>query len=130
MPNSYACARCHRDGNDADVQWRVFIYAMSLVIVSLRRSVQGPWCVRCRRGQAVKWSLFTLVAGPWGIPWGPVWTLQCLYRNLLRGGYQVGIEQLPSYVEYAADQGERERALASATADRQVAVDRSLANRY
>ena len=33
--------------------------------------------------------VFSLVAGWWGIPWGPIWTLDALVRNITDGGVQM-----------------------------------------
>jgi hypothetical protein len=38
--------------------------------------------------RALQWSLLTLVAGWWGIPWGPIYTVQSIWVNL-RGGNDV-----------------------------------------
>jgi hypothetical protein len=38
--------------------------------------------------KGIRWSLLTLVAGWWGIPWGPIYTVQSLWVNL-RGGDDV-----------------------------------------
>jgi len=32
-------------------------------------------------------TVFSLVLGWWGVPWGPIWTVQAVYRNL-RGGFR------------------------------------------
>ena len=34
------------------------------------------------------WTMITLFAGWWGIPWGPIFSIQCLY-NSLSGGQDV-----------------------------------------
>jgi hypothetical protein len=47
--------------------------------------------VRVGESPAVKglrWSLLTLLVGWWGIPWGPIYTVQSLWVNL-RGGHDV-----------------------------------------
>ena len=42
--------------------------------------------MRWRRG--LPWTLLTLLAGWWGIPWGPIYTIQSLVVNL-KGGKDV-----------------------------------------
>ena len=38
--------------------------------------------------KGIGWSLLTLVAGWWGIPWGPVFTVQSLWYNM-KGGHDI-----------------------------------------
>lgn len=68
----------------------VFHYCVSLGIVSFKRSsgvkVIPPGGSRFLAG--LPYTLFTICAGWWGIPWGPIWTLEAIGRNL-RGGTDV-----------------------------------------
>lgn len=41
-----------------------------------------------RVGKSLPWTLLTLVAGWWGIPWGPIRSVQSVWTNL-RGGQDV-----------------------------------------
>jgi hypothetical protein len=36
-------------------------------------------------GQAISYSLISLVAGWWGIPWGPIWTISTMITNAQGG---------------------------------------------
>jgi hypothetical protein len=44
------------------------------------------------------YSLVTVMLGWWGLPWGPVYTVQALVRNL-RGGQRQRVSELLSQVE-------------------------------
>lgn len=41
-----------------------------------------------RFGPGFRWSVLTLLVGWWGIPWGPIYTVQAIWTNL-----QGGIDQ-------------------------------------
>jgi hypothetical protein len=62
----------------------VYHYCISLGIVSFKRSsgikVIPPGGSRFLAG--LPYTLISLFAGWWGIPWGPIWTLEALGRNL------------------------------------------------
>jgi hypothetical protein len=65
----------------------VFQYCYSIIIFSFKRTSpaflikfgESPW------NRGVKYSLISFFFGWWGIPWGPIWTISTLYRNL-KGG--------------------------------------------
>jgi hypothetical protein len=67
-----------------------FQYSISILVMSFRRS-SDIYFVRAGESAIAKslpWTLFSLVAGWWGIPWGPIFTIQSLWTNL-RGGKDV-----------------------------------------
>lgn len=49
------------------------------------------WQSRCWRGFG--YTATTFLLGPWGIPWGPVWTVRSAWTNLT-GGVDVTTEVL------------------------------------
>ena len=68
----------------------VYQYCISIVILTFRN---GSGIKLIEPGQSRVWAglpytLISLVAGWWGIPWGPIYTIQSVYRNL-RGGIDV-----------------------------------------
>jgi hypothetical protein len=68
----------------------VFNYCVSLVFVTLKRPT-SIYFVRPGESATMKglpFTLLTLVAGWWGIPWGPIYTVQSVYKNS-RGGIDV-----------------------------------------
>ena len=52
------------------------------------------------------YSLVTLVLGWWGIPWGPVYTVQVLYHNI-RGGLKTTVAQLIEEMNAAVEEIEQ-----------------------
>ena len=65
----------------------VYRYCFSLVVVTYRRGTD-VYFIKAGESAALrglKWTLLTLVAGWWGFPWGPIFSVQCLYTNLTGG---------------------------------------------
>ena len=67
-----------------------FQYCISIVVLTFRRASdiyflrQGESAV----SKGLPFTLLSLVAGWWGIPWGPIYTIQSVYNNS-RGGKDV-----------------------------------------
>jgi hypothetical protein len=90
---------------------------MSLIFVTSRRTMQGVFCPSCAPKKAVHASAITWLLGWWGFPWGPIWTIGALYRNLLSGTQpaDVNVQILGRQVLYFWDKGRFD--LAAATVD-------------
>ncbi len=71
-------------------QFVLYKYCFSLLVITFRRPTDVYFVKagesRVRKG--LPWTLLTLFAGWWGIPWGPIYSIQCLYGNL-QGGQDV-----------------------------------------
>ena len=64
-----------------------FQYCVSIGIMTFKRSSDIHF-VRAGESAVAKGLLFTLlslVAGWWGIPWGPIYTIGAVYTNLTGG---------------------------------------------
>ena len=75
----------------------VFYYCVSLLVVTFRRS--SPVCL-VRSGEspvakAMPWIVLTAIAGWWGIPWGPIYSIQSLITNF-RGGKEIQLQTKPA----------------------------------
>lgn len=80
---------------DRGAKFVIYNYCISLLVVTFRRS-SSIYFVRQGEsdfGNHWKHTGLSLVMGWWGIPWGPVYTIQSLYKNL-RGGTDVTNEVL------------------------------------
>ena len=68
----------------------LFQYCISIIVITFRRPSdvyflrQGESAV----AKGLPFTLLSLVAGWWGIPWGPIYTIQSIYNNS-RGGKDV-----------------------------------------
>jgi hypothetical protein len=65
----------------------VFQYCFSVLIMSFKRSSPVMFLRGNEDGarEALSYSLISLVAGWWGIPWGPIWTIATVSTNLSGG---------------------------------------------
>jgi len=65
----------------------LFQYCISIVVLTFRRPSdiyflrQGENAV----SKGLPFTLLSLVAGWWGIPWGPIYTIQSVYNNSCGG---------------------------------------------
>lgn len=74
-----------------------YTYCISIIVMSFKRSSdlyllqpgESDW------GRRIGFSLASLALGPWGIPWGPIWTIGALFTNLA-GGRNLSAELLNS----------------------------------
>lgn len=67
-----------------------FQYVISVILVTFRRS-SDIYFVRSGEStvsKSIGFTLLSLVAGWWGIPWGPIYTVQALITNC-KGGKDV-----------------------------------------
>jgi len=68
-------------------------YCISIVVLTFRRS-SNIYFIPAGQSAVAKglpWTLLTLVAGWWGIPWGPIFSIQSLITNF-SGGKNVTAE--------------------------------------
>ena len=68
----------------------VYQYCISIVFMTFRRSSDVYYIPAGQSALAkgLPWTVLTLVAGWWGIPWGPIFSIQSLITNF-RGGKDV-----------------------------------------
>jgi hypothetical protein len=65
----------------------VFHYCISIIVMSFKRS-SGIYFVPANGGTAGKsvgFCALSLLLGWWGIPWGPIWTIGTVFKNLSGG---------------------------------------------
>jgi hypothetical protein len=68
----------------------VFPYCFSIVIMSFKRS-SDIYFIKSGEGafgKSIPFLLISLFLGWWGIPWGIIYTIQCLIDNV-RGGRDI-----------------------------------------
>ncbi len=73
----------------------IYQYTISIIILTFRRSSE-VYFIRAGESGAMKGMQFTLISllfGWWGIPWGPIYTIGSLIKNL-GGGKNVTEEIL------------------------------------
>lgn len=109
------CSSC--GAVSAQPRYVIFWYVTSLIVVTSRRTMQGVFCPSCAPKKAFQASAITWLLGWWGFPWGPIWTVGALYRNLLNGTQPADVngQILGRQALYFWDKGKLD--LAAATVD-------------
>lgn len=75
----------------------IYVYCVSLLVMTIKRPTSIHF-VRAGQSTGVRglpFTLVTLLFGWWGFPWGPIYSIECLYKNL-RGGLDVTDDVLAS----------------------------------
>ena len=81
-----ATLRCCKCGSDKNVSLRAYLLTYSVVFFTSRSAgAFRPIFGSCSVKAGLPYSFGTLLLGWWGIPWGPVYTVQAIARNF-RGG--------------------------------------------
>ncbi len=65
----------------------VFPYCISVILLTFKRS-SDIYFVHAGEnpiGKSLAYTLMSLLLGWWGIPWGPIYTLEALFVNLTGG---------------------------------------------
>jgi hypothetical protein len=78
--------RCCKCGSDQGVSLRAYLLTYSIVFFTSKSAgAFKPICGSCSIKAGLPYSLGTLLLGWWGIPWGPIYTVQAIAKNF-RGG--------------------------------------------
>ena len=80
---------------EAGGRFVIFQYCVSALVITFKRP-SGLTFLRAGEdgfSSALGYSVISLVAGWWGFPWGPIWTISTVITNA-RGGREVTLEVL------------------------------------
>jgi hypothetical protein len=69
----------------AQPRYIIFWYVVGLLLFTMKRTIQGVYCPSRAPKKALQASAITWLCGWWGVPWGPIWTVGAIYRNLVGG---------------------------------------------
>ncbi|HUG48599.1 MAG TPA: hypothetical protein VMP67_09320 [Candidatus Limnocylindria bacterium] len=85
----------------------IYQYCVSVAIMSFRRSSMIHFLRSGDSGKrkGLPYTLLSLLAGWWGIPWGPIWTVQTIVNNS-RGGKDVTQEMMALFESALPTQAE------------------------
>jgi len=75
----------------------IYRYTISIIIMTFRRS-SNIYFIKAGHNAIIpglKFTLLTMLLGWWGIPWGPIYTIGSIFRNL-SGGVDVTQEVIES----------------------------------
>jgi hypothetical protein len=84
-----------RDEINRGARLVLYSYCISVIVLTIKRP-SDVYLVKAGQGRiatGLGFTLLTVFLGWWGIPWGPIYSIECLYRNL-RGGADVTDEVL------------------------------------
>jgi len=79
----YRCESCGKQ--DETLRVSVFLYIISLFIVTYKKPYVRILCSSCRTKNSVLANLASFLLGWWGFPFGIIYTLEALYKNMLGG---------------------------------------------
>lgn len=82
-PEPIVCSCCGKI--TAQPRYAIFYETKSFIVFTRKSVIQGIYCSACANKKALKASLVTWLLGWWGFPWGFIYTLQSLAKNLSGG---------------------------------------------
>ncbi|WP_185969863.1 J domain-containing protein [Rhizobium straminoryzae] len=80
------CSRCGQV--TAQPRHIVFFRVYSFIFMTTRNPVQGIFCASCAKKEAARSSIITLIAGWWGVPWGPLYSVGSIIGNGFGGQHK------------------------------------------
>jgi hypothetical protein len=84
-PVPVVCSRCGKV--TAQPRYIVYRYVVGLLVSVRHAALQGIYCARCARLTSLRASLISGLAGWWGFPAGPFYSVAEILRNAF-GGYE------------------------------------------
>lgn len=82
-PEPIVCSCCGKV--TAQPRYAIFYDVKSFIVQTTRSAIQGIFCSACAEKKAFKASAITWVLGWWGFPWGPIYSIQALFNNMMGG---------------------------------------------
>jgi hypothetical protein len=82
-PDPIVCSCCGKV--TAQPRYAIFFEVKSYIFQTTRSTIQGIFCSGCAEKKAFKATAITWVLGWWGIPWGPIYSLQAIFTNMFGG---------------------------------------------
>lgn len=69
----------------AQPRYVIFHEIKSFIFVTTKKPIQGIFCSTCSAKKSLKATMVTWLFGWWGFPWGPIYSIPAIIRNLLGG---------------------------------------------
>lgn len=82
-PEPVRCSVCNKVS--AQPRYVIFYRVYSIIVITQREAVQGIYCSACAEKVCLKATAFSWAFAWWGFPWGPIFGLQAIFRNLIGG---------------------------------------------
>lgn len=81
----YKCEKCGKQ--DSTLRLSIFLSVISYFVLTQKRAHAHVLCSGCRIKYSLLSNLKVWILGWWGFPWGPIYSLEALFKNL-QGGEQ------------------------------------------
>jgi hypothetical protein len=83
-----------------------YMYTVSIIALTFRRSSAIHFIRSGENAMArgLRYTLISVLLGWWGIPWGPIYTIQALIKNV-NGGVDVTQEVVAALADGAEQEG-------------------------
>jgi hypothetical protein len=88
-PEPIACSCCGKIS--AQPRYVIFYEVKSFIFVTTRSPVQGIFCSACAERKSFRATAITWLLGWWGIPWGPIYSIQAIFSNMFGGKHPTNI---------------------------------------
>ena len=82
-PEPVICSCCGKVS--AQPRYTIFFKVKSFIFVTTRSAIQGIFCSACAEKKAFTASAITWSLGWWSFPWGPIYSIHALLKNLMGG---------------------------------------------
>lgn len=82
-PEPIVCSCCGKV--TAQPRYAIFYEVKSFIFMTTQSVIQGIFCSGCAEKKAFKATAITWILGWWGVPWGPIYSVQALLNNMVGG---------------------------------------------
>lgn len=82
-PEPVVCSACGKV--TAQPRYAIFYEIKSFIFVTTRTPIQGIFCSACAEKKALRATAVTWLLGWWGIPWGFIYSIHAILKNLFGG---------------------------------------------
>lgn len=83
IPDPIRCSSCN--ALSAQLRYVIFYKVISYLLATSKSTVQGTFCPRCALKKGLWASTVTWTCGWWGFPWGFVYSIEAIFKNLAGG---------------------------------------------
>lgn len=75
----------------AQPRFVIFRIVKSFILITNQSYLQGIFCSDCAEKKAIQASSITLILGWWALPWGPLYSIQALFINMMGGQQNINV---------------------------------------
>ena len=79
----FCCEKCGR--RDSTLRVTIFLWVFSVIVLTYKKGWGHILCSHCRIKYSLLFNLEVLLFGWWGFPFGIIYSIEALFRNLIGG---------------------------------------------